>query len=177
MMDSTDFGETIRMNSALTAATEYLSSEGEEVDDTDEMDFKVRGGNSRIVNALARKIGVENIRTEHVVVGIHQISQRVDVYVKARAPHYRGLLHLRDSRTLHDRHRLGKATSKEKLEAAAQLQYARITKTAVLCSNRFWPDPPIGGLSVCTNLASDFCFDSTFGQRGTTGNPLQLRCG
>ena len=52
------------------------------------------------------------------------------------------------------------------LDAAAQLQYARITKTAVLCAGRFWPEPESGGYSVRTNLASDFCFDSTFGQKG-----------
>jgi monoamine oxidase len=63
----------------------------------------------------------------------------------------------------------GKRPPKEKLEAAAQLQYARITKTAVLCSSRFWPDPPSGGFSVCKNFASDFSFDSTFGQKGTKG--------
>lgn len=170
MMDSTDFGETIRMNSALTAATEYLSSEGEEVDDTDEMDFKVRGGNSRIVNALARKIGVENIRTEHVVVGIHQISKRVDVYVQGSSSPI-GADYCICAIPAHCMIDIdwGKRPPKEKLEAAAQLQYARITKTAVLCSSRFWPDPPIGGFSVCTNLASDFCFDSTFGQKGTKG--------
>lgn len=76
MMDSTDFGETIRMNSAFSAATEYLSSKGEKVDDSDEMDFKVRGGNSRLVNALARRIGLGNIKTEQIVVGIRQEKTR-----------------------------------------------------------------------------------------------------
>jgi monoamine oxidase len=56
----------------------------------------------------------------------------------------------------------------EKLEAANELQYARITKTAVLCSYRFWPQPRKGGFSVCTSLASDFVFDSTYGQKGST---------
>ena len=63
----------------------------------------------------------------------------------------------------------GKKPPTKHLEAAAQLQYARITKTAVLCSRRFWPEPESGGYSVCTNLASDFCFDSTFKQKGTKG--------
>lgn len=62
LMDSTDFGETIRMNSAYTAATEYLSTKDQQVDDTDEMDFKVLGGNHRLVKALADAIGRENIR-------------------------------------------------------------------------------------------------------------------
>jgi len=41
--------------------------------------------------------------------------------------------------------------------------------TAVLCSHRFWPEPKSGGFSVCTSLASDFCFDSTDGQKGDRG--------
>jgi len=167
LMDSTDFGETIRMNSAYTAATEYLSSKGETVDDSDEMDFKVPGGNTRLVDALARKIGRKNIRTEQAVVAIRQKLGRVTVEVESL-----------DSPVSADfcvcaipAHCLldidwGKKPPVEKLEAAKQLQYARITKTAVLCSHRFWPKTREGGFSVCTNLASDFCFDSTYGQRG-----------
>jgi monoamine oxidase len=140
------------------------------VDDSDEMDFKVRGGNSRLVNALARKIGLKNIRTEQVVVGIRHINRRVQVQVEGS-----GSTIIADycvcaipAHCLIDID-WGKKPPKEHLEAAAQLQYARITKTAVLCSRRFWHEPRTGGYSVCTNLASDFCFDSTFGQKGTRG--------
>jgi monoamine oxidase len=170
LMDSTDFGETIRMNSAYTAATEYLSGKNEQVDDSDEMDFKVRGGNSRLINRLARKIGLNNIRTEQVVVGIRQINRRVHVQVEGT-----GVAISADycvcAIPAHCMIDLdwGKQPPKQHLEAAAQLQYARITKTAVLCSRRFWPKPRASGYSVCTNLASDFCFDSTFGQEGTKG--------
>ena len=57
----------------------------------------------------------------------------------------------------------------KQVEAGKQLQYARIVKTAVLCADRFWPSPSVGGFSVFTNLASDFCFDSTYGQTGNGG--------
>ncbi len=48
LQDSTDFGETIRMMSAYAAAAEYFESSP-----ANEMDFKMEGGNSRLVNALA----------------------------------------------------------------------------------------------------------------------------
>src|SRR4029077_18980345 len=48
------------------------------------------------------------------------------------------------------------------VEAANQLQYARITKTAVLFSKRFWDEPKQGGFAVFTNRISDFCFESTY---------------
>jgi monoamine oxidase len=56
-----------------------------------------------------------------------------------------------------------------KLKAAMQLQYARITKTAVRCSRRFWPKPEKYGFSVFTSLASDYVFDSTFRHDGEQG--------
>jgi monoamine oxidase len=167
LMDSTDFGETIRMNSAYTAATEYLSTKDEKVDDSDEMDYKVPGGNVRLVNRLAGAIGRENIRTEQIVVGIRHAGSSVEVDVQASP-----------SPVVADycvcavpAHCLldidwGAKLPKAKLEAAKELQYSRITKTAVLCSEQFWPDPPKGGFSVCTNLASDFVFDSTYLQKG-----------
>jgi len=170
LMDSTDFGETIRMNSAYTAATEYLATKDEAVDDTDEMDFKVVGGNGNLVNALAKAIGRENIRTNNVVVAIRHESDGISIEVDGGSASIcadycvcaipaRCLLKIA----------WGKACPNKKLEAAKQLQYARITKTAVLCSYRFWPSPTNGGFSACTTLASDFCFDSTFGQDGKQG--------
>ena len=174
MMDSTDFGETIRMNSAFSAATEYLSSKGEKVDDSDEMDFKVRGGNSRLVDALARRIGLANIKTEQIVVGVHQREtagdKKVHVYVEgANRPIDADYCVCAIPAHCMVDIDWGKRPPKRQLEAASELQYARITKTAVLCSKRFWPKPERGGFSVCTNLASDFCFDSTYGQDGRKG--------
>jgi monoamine oxidase len=170
LMDSTDFGETIRMNSALTAATEYLSNKKSQVDNTDEMDFKVPGGNTRLVNALAKRIGLKNIRTEQIVLAIHQVNKRVRVQVEgSNSPILADYCVCAiPARCLVDID-WGKNPPKEKLAAAEQLQYARITKTAVLCSERFWPPAPKGGFSVCTSLASDFCFDSTFKQKGKKG--------
>lgn len=167
LMDSTDFGETIRMNSAYTAATEYLSSKSEKVDLSDEMDFKVVGGNTMLVEVLADKIGRENIQTEQEVVAIRQKNGRVSVEFGSCSPMSADFCVCAiPARCLMDID-WGPKPPKEKLEAAKQLQYARITKTAVLCSRQFWPDPPEGGFSVCTSLASDFCFDSTYLQKGS----------
>src|ERR1700691_5876861 len=167
LMDSTDFGETIRMNSAYTAVTEYLSSKSQTVDTTDEMDFKVIGGNTKLLEALADHIGRDNIRTDQEVVSIRRGNRQVSVQVEASAPISADFCVCAiPARCLTDID-WGPKPPNEKLEAANQLQYARITKTAVLCSQRFWPRPPEGGFSVCTSLASDFCFDSTYLQKGS----------
>jgi len=169
LMDSTDFGETIRMNSAYTAATEYLSTKSQKVNDTDEMDSKVRGGNDRLVQALAVAIGCHNIRTNCEVTKIIQARGRVSVHLPQQPPVSADFCICAIPAHCVGRLRWGKHPPTEKLAAAKQLQYARITKTAVLCSHRFWPKPRMGGFSVCTSLASDFCFDSTQGQTGKKG--------
>ncbi|MDX6272413.1 MAG: hypothetical protein QOD28_3636, partial [Acidobacteriota bacterium] len=58
LQDSTDFGESIRHVSAYAAASEYFESSP-----ANEMDFKIVGGNSRIIEEFARRIGDKNILT------------------------------------------------------------------------------------------------------------------
>lgn len=169
LMDSTDFGETIRMNSAYTAATEYLSTKDQKVNDTDEMDFKIRGGNERLIHALANAIGCHNIRTNSEVKKIAQARGRVSAHIDQQPPVAADFCICAIPAHCVGRIRWGARRPLEKIAAAKQLQYARITKTAVLCSHRFWPTPTGGGFSVCTSLASDFCFDSTQGQKAKRG--------
>jgi monoamine oxidase len=169
LMDSTDFGETIRMNSAYTAATEYLSTKDQRVNDTDEMDLKVRGGNERLIHALTDAIGCDNIRTKCEVTKITQAKGRVSVHIDRQPPVTADFCICAIPAHCVGRISWGRHPPTEKIAAAKQLEYARITKTAVLCSHRFWPKPVKGGFSVCTSLASDFCFDSTQGQEGKRG--------
>jgi monoamine oxidase len=169
LMDSTDFGETIRQTSAYVGAAEYFGSPGVKADKTDEMDYKIEGGNDRLVYALADAIGRENIRSNFKVKRIRQSRGLVEVFTDENESasgqycictvpaHY-----LREIKWQGE-------VPHEQLYAARQLQYARITKTAVLCERRFWPKPKKGGFSIFTSLASDFCFDSTHGQKGTPG--------
>ena len=56
LQDSTDFGETIRMVSAYAAAAEYFESSP-----ANEMDYKMEGGNSRLINALASRVVSGNV--------------------------------------------------------------------------------------------------------------------
>jgi monoamine oxidase len=56
LMDSTDFGESIRHVSAFGALAEYAESSPH-----NEMDYKMTGGNSRLAEEFAKRIGSENI--------------------------------------------------------------------------------------------------------------------
>ena len=171
LMDSTDFGESIRMNSAYTAATEYISTPDQQVDETDEMDSKVEGGNERLVKALESAIGAENIRTNWEAKAIHQEGCRVLVRGRGQEPiDADACIFAAPARWISRMVWTGEpGMPKAKMDASRQLQYARITKTAVLCAQRFWHQQKEYGYSVCTDLASDFVFDSTFGQDGKMG--------
>ena len=50
-MDSTDFGETIRQVGGFSAAAEYFSS-----NKNDEMDFRIEGGNIKVIEGLEKEI-------------------------------------------------------------------------------------------------------------------------
>jgi monoamine oxidase len=169
LMDSTDFGESIRQLSAYVGASEYFGSSAVGANTTDEMDYKIVGGNSRLVHALADSVGRRRISTGFLVRKIHQDNNGVKVSST------KGTLTAEVCICTLPAHQLPEINwgrvhlPQDQLDAARQLQYARITKTAVLCSERFWPKPSGSGFSLFTTLASDFCFDSTSGQKGDRG--------
>src|SRR5690606_22883367 len=67
LLDSTDFGESIRHVSAFAALAEYAESSP-----YNEMDLKIKGGNSMIIEKMADLAGRENILTNHAVAKIIQ---------------------------------------------------------------------------------------------------------
>ena len=83
LMDSTDFGESIRGVGGYSAAAEYFYS-----DRFDEMDTKVAGGNARLVRALEKAITSRGgkILTSHSVTAIIQTGKDVAVKTGTLAP-------------------------------------------------------------------------------------------
>ena len=159
LMDSTDFGETIRQTSAYAAATEYT---GTEADSSDEMDFKIAGGNSRLIHSLESAIGLATIHKNTPVKAVIQRGDQVEVrFGKGQKLAADACICAIPASCL--RHmEWDPPLPPSQVEAANQLQYARITKTAVLFSKRFWDEPKQGGFAVFTNRISDFCFESTY---------------
>ncbi len=74
LLDSTDFGESIRHVSAFAALAEYAESS-----EKNEMDYKIRGGNGRLADKLAEKIGMDNIKIKHKVTEIDQTGKEITV--------------------------------------------------------------------------------------------------
>jgi monoamine oxidase len=181
LMDSTDFGESIRHVGGYSAGTEYFND-----DRFDSMDWKIDGGNSRLAFALAKKIGEENIYTSERVVEVIQDvrpqgpkgSPKVHVLVESslgadfpvggRREHPRkydcdACICTVPARTLTKIKFVPDLPPRQR-EAAEELQYARIMKTVLLFDNRFWMHDKSTRFSCMTDSVSDFMFDATLAQ-------------
>ena len=160
LMDSTDFGESIRHVSAFSALAEYAESSPK-----NEMDYKMTGGNSRLAEEFVRRIGAENIRTNTLVT---QINQRAGIVaVKTETENYaadacictvptQSLLKIKFNPPL----------PSAQSEAAEELIYARICKNSILFENRFWKDE---NFSMVSDATSHYYFHSTQNQTGEQG--------
>jgi monoamine oxidase len=160
LFDSTDFGESIREVSAYMAAAEYFESSPE-----NEMDYKMEGGNSRLVNALASRIGAKNIKLGMPVEEVHQKGGRVRVRAKGIDFEADACICTVPPRVL-EAIRFDPPLPNAQRDAARQLQYSRIIKSSVLYDQRFWG---ADNFSLVSDVTSHYYFHSTKGQKGTQG--------
>ena len=160
LQDSTDFGETIRMVSAYAAAAEYFESSP-----ANEMDYKIEGGNSRLVNALAAKVGNGAIHTGMVVEKIVQRAGKVTVTANGKSFVADACICTVPARVL-DQITFDPPLPSAQSAAAEKLQYARIIKNSVLFSERFWGPE---NFSLVSDVTSHYYFHSTKGQPGKRG--------
>jgi monoamine oxidase len=188
LMDSTDFGESIRHSGAYSAAAEYYDPKSS--NRYDEMDFRIKGGNTLLVNALSDHIGLDAIHTSTEAVRVSQTRGKnghVTVWTKDNRtepfPRFRRNRERVETgsqkglkpfcagycictvpvRVLTDID-FDPPLSPGHSKAAKDLQYARIMKTVVLFEERFWLENKTTKFSCFTDNASDFIFDATLGQ-------------
>src|ERR1700757_3477091 len=81
LMDSTDFGESIRQVGGFSAAAEYFAG-----NKNDEMDFRVKGGNIKVIEGLEKAITRRggSIHLSNEVKRIHQDDAGVQVVVPGK---------------------------------------------------------------------------------------------
>jgi monoamine oxidase len=161
LFDSTDFGETIRQVSAYAGIAEYAESSPK-----NEMDYHINGGNSLLIQKLADKVGIENIKLKHTAAGISQTGNKVKVVcsdgkifeadkVICTIPTF-GIQQIKWDPDLPEVYR----------QALNELQYSRISKTSVLFSERFWKDE---SMDIITDTLPHYFFHSTKNQFGKKG--------
>ncbi len=158
--DSTDFGESIRHVSAFGALAEYAESSPK-----NEMDYKMTGGNSRLVQEFTKRIGEENIRTGMKVTEVNQRAGVVTVKVGDESFRADACICTAPVASLR-KIKFNPPLPLAQRDAAQKLTYSRIIKNSVLYENRFWKDE---NFSMITDTTSHYYFHSTQGQPGTEG--------
>ncbi|MCW5961994.1 MAG: FAD-dependent oxidoreductase [Pyrinomonadaceae bacterium] len=160
LMDSTDFGESIRHVSAYGALAEYAESSPK-----NEMDYKMTGGNSRLAQEFAARIGAENIRTGTLVSEVIQWKGTVSVKTADETLKADAVICTVPTQSLL-KIKFNPPLPTAQREAAEKLIYARICKNSVLYDERFWKDE---NFSMVSDVTSHYYFHSTQNQPGSQG--------
>ncbi|HKP71121.1 MAG TPA: FAD-dependent oxidoreductase [Pyrinomonadaceae bacterium] len=173
LMDSTDFGESIRHVSAFAALAEYAESSPH-----NEMDYKMTGGNSRLAEEFAKRIGKENIKLETPASIVRQRSGRITVGVRTSYLSPTGFQtpavdNIRADAVICTapidsllKIKFDPPLPPTQRAAAESLTYARICKNSVLYSERFWKDE---NFSMVSDTTAHYYFHSTQSQAGPQG--------
>ena len=160
LLDSTDFGESIRHVSAYAALAEYAESS-----EKNEMDFKIKGGNGVLAEKLAESVGKENILLSHAVTKVDQRGATVKVECKNGATFTANKVICTLPTFSINKVEWLPALPSDKISALKSLQYARINKHPVLFSERFWPED----FDMATDLPAHYFYHATKNQPGTKG--------
>lgn len=161
LLDSTDFGESIRHVSAFAALAEYAESSPK-----NEMDFKIKGGNGQLAESLADAIGRQNIHTGHTVQTINQTSNGVQITCTNGKTFTANKLICTAPTFAVKKMNWLPALPIETRRAMNELQYARINKHPVLFSERFWKDE---SFDMVTDLPAHYFYHATKNQQSTEG--------
>ena len=165
IMDSTDYGESIRQVSAYVAADEYVDTDYINPNSTDEMDFHVLGGNSVLVDAIASKLAPGALHLNSPVKAITQRAGRVTVETASEKFSADACIFSAPASVLNSI-RFDPPLSPGKALAADELEYGRIIKSQMLFDRRFWPAEDF---SLMSDETSHQYFHSTQRQPGPRG--------
>lgn len=161
LLDSTDFGETIRNVSAYAAISEYAFSS-----EKNEMDKWIKGGNSKLIEALQNYVGNDMIKTGHAVDKVSYSGKKIVVTCKNGFSVQGDRLICTAPTFAVNKIQWEPALPADKTEALNELQYCRIMKASVLFTSRFWQDE---AFDMITDTPAQYFFHSTKLQEGTKG--------
>jgi monoamine oxidase len=161
LFDSTDFGESIRHASAYVALAEYAESS-----ERNEMDYKIKGGNGRLADKLAGKIGNEKIKLSHRVIQINQTEEGVSVVCENGTTFSADKLICTAPTYAVTQINWRPALPESYVDALNSLQYARISKHAVLFKERFWKDE---SFDMVTDVYGHYFYHATKNQKSGKG--------
>lgn len=162
LLDSTDFGETIRSVSAFAALAEYAESS-----EKNEMDLKIKGGNSMLTKRMAEAIGEDKIKQQHKVTRVVQnLATGVTVYCD-NGEVFKGDKVICAIPTLGVKNiKWEPGLPSDQVNAMNELQYARINKNPLLFKKRFWKDE---SFDMVTDQSPHYFYHATKNQDSKKG--------
>lgn len=162
LLDSTDFGETIRNVSAFAALAEYAESS-----EKNEMDLKIKGGNSMLAQKIAGTIGQDKIKLQHRVQRVVQQSKgSVKVFCDGGESFTADKIICTVPTFAAQRIKWEPGLPADQVNAMNQLQYARINKNPLLFRERFWKDE---SFDMVTDQSPHYFYHATKNQVSVKG--------
>ncbi len=162
LLDSTDFGESIRQVSAFAALAEYAESS-----EKNEMDLKIRGGNSLLAGSMATEIGEERIKLSNPVTRVVQNPKGgVKVYCQDGQVYTGDKVICTVPTFAASRIKWEPGLPPDQVNAMNELQYARINKNPLLFSERFWKDE---SFDLITDQSPHYFYHATKNQSSKKG--------
>ena len=162
LLDSTDFGETIRSVSAFAALAEYAESS-----EKNEMDLKIKGGNSLLAKRIAAAIGEDRIKLQHAVTRVVQhATGGVQVFCENGQSFKADKIICTAPTFAVRRIKWEPGLPADQVNAINELQYARINKNPILFSERFWKDE---SFDMITDQLPHYFYHATKNQPSAKG--------
>lgn len=162
LLDSTDFGESIRHVSAFAAFAEYAESS-----EHNEMDLKIKNGNSMLAEKLADAVGRDAILINHKVMQIVQdVKTGVTVHCDNGKKFTADKLICTTPTYSLQKIKWTPQLPGMQVDAMNALQYARIGKFPMVFSERFWKDE---NFDMITDTPAHYFYHATKDQKGKPG--------
>lgn len=162
LLDSTDFGESIRHVSAFAALAEYAESS-----EKNEMDLKIKGGNGMLGKMMAQKIGMDKIHLEHAVERVVQsVKGGVTVHCTNGTKFTAQKIICTIPTFALRKIKWEPGLPADQVNAMNELQYARINKNPVLFKKRFWNDE---SFDMITDQSPHYFYHATKNQDSKKG--------
>ncbi len=168
LLDSTDFGESIRHVSALGAISEYASSSPK-----NEMDLKIKGGNGTLPEKMAAELG-DIVKLKHAVAKIEQTPGGVRVTCANGLTFEGDKIICTIPAFALDKIDWQPGLPAETIAAVNELQYARINKNVLLFRERFWKDE---AFDLITDTPAQYFYHATKGQPSRKGALISYTIG
>lgn len=162
LLDSTDFGETIRSVSAFAALAEYAESS-----EKNEMDLKIKGGNSMLATRITEKVGMDKIKLQHKVQRVVQNAKGGVKVICENGQEFTADKLICTAPTFAVKNiKWEPGLPPDQAAALNQLQYARINKNPLLFSKRFWNDE---SFDMITDQSPHYFYHATKNQVSEKG--------